>query len=561
MILTVKKRILEEIGFKKFLPFGVEEDDFSYHRDEWEFDLSRMTVSNQLKLREVFEAAKHVHGSQVFVRDIDTWRTAVDDASSARPRNVKTFCQLLKLYLAKVEGHRIWTHDDDDSDLRLFYYVEEVEYHRKVTHSHSTTPAHTTMDLYYRDLGVVEKDTVTFWDDDCRNMTIQEALLRKGYRVETSESRKEYLAEIFRYNRITKVIGSQYWATGTGDPSLDGNPEDRDSWYRRKKNIHLTRNGQPTRVLIDVFFEEVPDKDRQTHINGWFWDREGKTALDDELIDWASEEEDETNKPIEIPIHPFAAVFDLSKHLRLKVHIKQLTPYEYDEKLSEKLVLRKDLKQLVRMLIEHKEIGFKDIVKGKAGGAVVLLAGPPGVGKTLTAEVYAESEKRALYSIQCSQLGIDAESLEEELLKIFARAHRWNAVMLLDEADVYVRNRGEDLTQNAIVGVFLRVLEYQDSVLFLTTNRPDSVDDAIASRCVARINYPVPNTEEQKMIWRVLANTTEAKITSATIESISKKNPKLTGRDVKNLLKLAMLVKPGEEVSSNTVEFVKGFRP
>jgi len=199
-------------------------------------------------------------------------------------------------------------------------------------------------------------------------------------------------------------------------------------------------------------------------------------------------------------------------------------------------------------------------VHGKAGGAVVLLAGPPGTGKTLTAEVYAEAEGRALYSIQCSQLGTDPDELEDELLKVFARSKRWNAVMLLDEADVYVHERGNDLQQNAIVGVFLRVLEYQDSVLFLTTNRPDDVDDAIASRCIARLTYAIPTGPEQKRIWEVLADASGLPDGQLDVAGIVAAHPTLSGRDVKNLLKLARLINP-ERIDAETIRFVQQFKP
>jgi SpoVK/Ycf46/Vps4 family AAA+-type ATPase len=250
------------------------------------------------------------------------------------------------------------------------------------------------------------------------------------------------------------------------------------------------------------------------------------------------------------------------KHLRVRIHVSNLAEYIYDEKLSDKLVLNEDLKNLVETLVSHRDGGFRDIVKGKGGGAVVLLGGRPGVGKTLTAEVYAESKQRALYNVQCSQLGTDPDALEARLLKIFHRASRWNAVLLLDEADVYVRARGNDLYQNAIIGVFLRVLEYQTSVMFLATNLPDDVDDAILSRCVARLDYPLPTEEEQRRIWRILVDAAGTQISDQVIAALSK--TKRTGRDVKNLLKLAMLVKRGAEgaaIDVATVSYVEKFRP
>ncbi len=133
--------------------------------------------------------------------------------------------------------------------------------------------------------------------------------------------------------------------------------------------------------------------------------------------------------------------------------------------------------------------------------------------------------------------------------------------MLLDEADVYVHQRGDNMHQNAIVGVFLRILEYQNAVLFMTTNRPDDVDDAIASRCIARIPFRVPSTDEQIRIWRILAAGSQANISEATIKAVAIANPALSGRDVKNLLKLAMLINGTEPISPSTIDFVKQFKP
>jgi len=64
--------------------------------------------------------------------------------------------------------------------------------------------------------------------------------------------------------------------------------------------------------------------------------------------------------------------------------------------------------------------------------------------------------------------------------------------MLIDEADVYIRKRSDDIAANAVVGIFLRVLEYFDGLLFLTTNRIDDIDEAIISRCIALIRYLAP---------------------------------------------------------------------
>lgn len=60
-------------------------------------------------------------------------------------------------------------------------------------------------------------------------------------------------------------------------------------------------------------------------------------------------------------------------------------------------------------------------------------------------------------------------------------------------------------------------------------------------------------------IWRILANGSEISLSDETILEIVKRNPRLTGRDVKNLLKLARLTKP--PITADIIDFVKRFKP
>ncbi|KAH7150680.1 hypothetical protein DER46DRAFT_628650 [Fusarium sp. MPI-SDFR-AT-0072] len=85
------------------------------------------------------------------------------------------------------------------------------------------------------------------------------------------------------------------------------------------------------------------------------------------------------------------------------------------------------------------ENGLEDIVQGKGRGINFLLYGPPGVENILT--------------------------------NTFKIAGRWKAILLLDEADVFVSQRSDNPQVNALVSVFLRELERFDGIMFLTTNR------------------------------------------------------------------------------------------
>jgi hypothetical protein len=563
MIVTVDKGLVEAIGYKHFEAVKLGKDAWSW-KDQRRLNLAVFDDKTLTKLRDALKDKKDVDGAPELSRDINTWIAAKTDIEGAKPRTVNQFHSLLQHYMLDVEGQRLYQKGKDD--VWLPYYVSKVTYQE--ADKRYNRPPCVIVTLVYEEFGGRQSDTETFHFEDVRGKTVAQTLLAKGYVAETKDLRKLHQEHVAKFVEVVKQVGKQYNAIGLGTDDVDGNPGSSDGNRYRPNTLAFGRDGDPGRVVVDVFYEgeRGRSRDEKVAVDPTYWDRvkRGKASKGDD--DMPDDAEMDVGYEPEVPLHPYLAVFDLGKHLRLRTHVANLTEYIYDDKLSEKLVLDKTMKDLVEMLVEHKDGGFQDIIKGKGGGAVILLGGKPGTGKTLTAEVYAESKHMPLYNVQCSQLGIEADHLEAALLKVFQRSKRWNAIVLLDEADVYIRERGLDLEQNAIVGVLLRVLEYMQSVLFLATNRPDEVDDAIASRCLARLSYELPTEDLEAQIWQVLSRTAGAKISPENIRRIISEHKMKagkchSGRDVKNLLKLAMLVEKGKPITSETIEFVSKFRP
>lgn len=150
------------------------------------------------------------------------------------------------------------------------------------------------------------------------------------------------------------------------------------------------------------------------------------------------------------------------------------------------LVLEPAHKKLVLSLVRQQSDRakkFDDIVQGKGKGLVGLLSGNPGCGKTLTAEAVAEVLRQPLYTVSAGELGTSPEDVDTRLSLIFERAQRWNAVLLLDEAEVFLQRRDiADIIRNALVSIFLRQLEYYQGILILTTNLISHLDSAFESR-------------------------------------------------------------------------------
>ncbi|KAG7409993.1 hypothetical protein Forpe1208_v011154 [Fusarium oxysporum f. sp. rapae] len=75
-------------------------------------------------------------------------------------------------------------------------------------------------------------------------------------------------------------------------------------------------------------------------------------------------------------------------------------------------------------------------------------------------------------------------------------------VVLLDEADVFLEQRSlVNLERNALVSVFLRVLEYYDGILILTSNRVGIFDEAFRSRIQLSLRYKNLGQAERYQIW------------------------------------------------------------
>ena len=136
--------------------------------------------------------------------------------------------------------------------------------------------------------------------------------------------------------------------------------------------------------------------------------------------------------------------------------MQHITPVVWNPETFEGLVLPSDRKTLLRSLIEAHDSNseFDDFVRGKGQGLVINLFGPPGVGKTLSAEATSEHLRRPLYVVGSGDLGTKPSDLDHNLERIFDIATCWHAIVLIDEADVFLEQRSlHDLERNAMVAV------------------------------------------------------------------------------------------------------------
>ncbi|KAF4810157.1 hypothetical protein CGCSCA5_v010820 [Colletotrichum siamense] len=230
---------------------------------------------------------------------------------------------------------------------------------------------------------------------------------------------------------------------------------------------------------------------------------------------------------------PMVRGFDLTSKKWGLFFIDSVTEVEWNEGAFDQLVLPHDYKTIVRAFVEAQissASGFDDIIRGKV----------------------AEAMKKPLYAMSAGELGITADDVEDSLRRVLEMCTKWQAVLLLDECDIFLeKRRASDLQRNQIVSVFLRLLEYYKGVMLLTTNRVESFDPAFESRIHLTINYPALDFDSRLHVWKVFIDRRKAdgsgaleprqfRLEEEDFKALAKLE--LNGREIKNVVKTASLL-------------------
>jgi hypothetical protein len=320
--------------------------------------------------------------------------------------------------------------------------------------------------------------------------------------------------------------------------------------FRHKDGEQFLINGSGMETNFDRFnrFNNSSNSFRNLNTNN----SDGKVIIENDL-EYNSDSSSDNSFTNHLP---YVRVFSLLRKKYFFVHIDDLKEYKYDQNAIDKLVLPEENKYVLNKLfsINSKNI-HQDLVANKGGGLIILAEGESGTGKTSTAEVYAELKGKPLYVLQVEELGTSSNSLESNLAKILNRIQKWNAILLFDEVDIFLSKRNENLEKSAIVGIFLRLFEYFNGILFFTTNRMNSLDEAVMSRVTLKIKYPKLDAISREKIWQQNLNTA-----GLQIKSLSKLAAiEMNGREIRNYVKLASMLFEKEVKEAEIIELIERF--
>lgn len=425
-----------------------------------------------------------------------------------------------------------WVYRDNDNG-RVAYALDYVRYYAG---DGADDPAHVVVTFSYNSFAErgsgIHQTQRSYHYSDIVGKTAEQILFDSGYLLETPELKEEYLNFFATWREYQPRFGQQFsYSSGT-----EGDSEDEDDDDDAAQPFSKLVNNDVRKRTLTLTREQ----------NSWAAFALGQDFDNEDTEDESgSETKGATPRKVElpftsIPVHPFITFFNLISHRDTTLHVAKVKPYVYDPTCGNKLVLPPVHRDLIDTLTSDLSIfsGDEDIVRGKSGGTPVLCYGLPGLGKTLTAEVYSEIVGKPLYRVHSGQLGTHFKEVEQNLETILKRAEAWGCILLIDEADVYISKRGNDLDRNAVVAAFLRTLEYFNGLLFLTTNRADDIDDAILSRMIATVRYEMPDYEVSRSLWGVLGAQFKMNFSMSDTIVLATTFTGLSGRDIKQLIRL-----------------------
>lgn len=524
---------------------------YSYGSDTTEISLPDGVVYDQAFLDDIYDVAQQ-HQDLSVQMQVTAFRSLRDNPSTAKLTKLEALEVGLITYLKEnmIDG---WLYEQLRPGIYLPWLVESVAFHSPHNHDEKPyvtlrTTANSPCEHYgSKSTNSIVRHNHTLHYEDVIRKTVPEILANSGLFHETPELKQNYMQQHVDFLNYRPRAGEQFYAWGYLGPFGA-------SYWWRDRESRIIPDGDPAVKVVND--ESAITRKFVEAANPNFWRKQKVEQGFDQA-----------------PYHPFILTFALDTHQNYWVHVANIAPYEYDPSLKHKLILPADHRDLIDLLTNDTAATAYDLIAGKGRGTTVLSLGPPGTGKTLTAEVYSEVVGKPLYSVYSGQLGLNGTQVETNLNIIFERATRWGAILLIDEADVYIRERGNDTEHNAIVASFLRTMEQFTGLLFMTSNRVNDVDDAIRSRATAIINYAAPTIAEAPRVWAVYLDGfkltqpfNDAILQSIKSEDLANAFKNVSGRDIRNVLGLVARVmagRPGEtshSISRTSVRYVQGDR-
>jgi hypothetical protein len=208
------------------------------------------------------------------------------------------------------------------------------------------------------------------------------------------------------------------------------------------------------------------------------------------------------------------------------------------------LVLPPQQTSLLHNIVErcvHREVVYtKWGMPATSKGVVAMFEGPPGTGKTMSAEIIANALGLDVYRVDLSSVVSKyIGETERNLERVFTAAEHGTMVLFFDEADSIFGKRTQvssshDRYANLETSYLLQRLESYDGLTILATNLPKNIDEAFRRRIHIVVNFPKPGPEERARIWTRWLSTTNAAVDDDIDVAFLAEHLELTGGNIQS---------------------------
>ena len=193
------------------------------------------------------------------------------------------------------------------------------------------------------------------------------------------------------------------------------------------------------------------------------------------------------------------------------------------------IILPDEMRQRIERVIREYRQQDKLRKHGLSNRRKILLAGPPGTGKTMTASVLAGELKLPLHTILMDKLVTKfMGETSAKLRQIFDIIRAQRGVYLFDEFDAIgaERGRGNDVGEmRRVLNTFLQLIEQDESVSLIVaaTNNAGILDQALFRRFDDILYYGLPSPHEvESLIANRLGNFRPKQMSQAELTKAAK---------------------------------------
>lgn len=214
---------------------------------------------------------------------------------------------------------------------------------------------------------------------------------------------------------------------------------------------------------------------------------ENRITLDRRILDWVVGLDSEINELVE-GSDLYEPVVELAQVVLPKGYaesiLSQCSSYDYFQTYRQQVGLKKSISY--------------------GNSLVILLCGKSGTGKTMTVNAIAHELGKKVLLVDFNGLmnkkdGGNSGDLEVDLKGLFRESKMSNTVLFFDECEVIFKSR--NMGSERLLNALLTEIERHEGIVFMATNRPYEIDEAMHRRINMVLEYTPPDYAMRVRIW------------------------------------------------------------